>query len=128
MLKSLLADGAIAAELGGLVAFVNSIFWLLLGYGTAFLAVPLIRYFWIQWQNQKIAARNSDREKLANILSSPNQKLQQKISYSQQFATEAIIGNDNLAYTTEKDLITQEIEQSDKIDAEWQRRLNQSDS
>ncbi len=128
VLKSLLADGTIAAKLGGLVAFVNSIFWLLFGYGTAFLAVPLIRYFWIQWQNQKIEARNSDREKLANILSSPNPELQKKIAYTQQFAAEAIIGNDNLAYTTEKDLITQEIEQSDKIDAAWQLRLNQSDS
>jgi len=36
VLGSLLADG-IAAELGGLVAFVQGIYWLLLGYGTAFL-------------------------------------------------------------------------------------------
>jgi len=34
VLGSLLADG-IAAELGGLVAFVQGIYWLLLGYGTA---------------------------------------------------------------------------------------------
>jgi len=36
VLGSLLADGI--AELGGLVAFVQGIYWLLLGYGTASLA------------------------------------------------------------------------------------------
>jgi len=53
VLGSLLADG-IAAELGGLVAFVQGIYWLLLGYGTAFLGVPLVRYFWIQWRRLAI--------------------------------------------------------------------------
>ena len=45
VLWSLLGDGTIAQQLGGLVAFVQSIFWVLLGYGIAFLGVPLGRYF-----------------------------------------------------------------------------------
>lgn len=36
VLGSLLRDGTVAAQLGGLVAFVQSIYWLLLAYGTGF--------------------------------------------------------------------------------------------
>ncbi len=52
-LGKLLVGGIAAAKIGGLVAFVQSIYWLLLGYGTAFLSIPFIRYFWIQWRNKK---------------------------------------------------------------------------
>ncbi|MBW4468994.1 MAG: hypothetical protein KME45_01155 [Stenomitos rutilans HA7619-LM2] len=124
-LGKLLAGGAAAAALGGLVAFVQSIYWLLLGYGSAFLAVPLVRYFWIQWRNSKIAARNEARQEYAVQLNRANAKLQGKMAYAQQFATEMVIGTDDLAYTTERDLLEQDVEQTDKIDAEWQRRLNQ---
>lgn len=125
VLGSLLKDGTVAAQLGGLVAFAQSIYWLLLGYGTAFLAVPLIRYFWIQWKNRKIEARNFTRQQRAEILTQPDEDLQKKLAFARQFAAERIIGSEDLAYTTETDLIEQEIEQSAKIDAEWQRRLNQ---
>lgn len=124
-LGKLLAGGAAAASLGGLVAFVQSIYWLLLGYGTAFLALPLVRYFWIQWRNGKIAARNEARQEYAVQLNRAEAKLQSKIAYAQQFAAETVIGTDDLAYTTERDLLEQDVEQADKIDAEWQRRLNQ---
>ncbi len=125
VLGSLLADGAIAAELGGLVAFVASIYWLLLGYGIAFLTVPLLRYFWIQWRNSKIESRNQQRQERAQIVQRPTPKLQQKLAYAGQFATETVIDREDLAYTTEKDLAQQEFEQSDKIDEEWRRRLEE---
>ena len=125
-LGKLLADGTAAATVGGLVAFVQSIYWLLLGYGSAFLALPLIRYFWIQWRNRKIAARNEARQVYAVQLNQANAKLQSKIAYAQQFAAETVIGTDDLAYTTERDLLEQDVEHADKIDAEWQRRLKQS--
>ncbi|GAC1494208.1 MAG: hypothetical protein NVS2B14_07660 [Chamaesiphon sp.] len=57
-----LLKGSIAQQLGGLVAFVKSIYWLLIGYGIAFLAVPLVRYFWIQWRNSRLEARNQKRQ------------------------------------------------------------------
>ncbi|GET44132.1 hypothetical protein [Microseira wollei] len=128
VLGNLLADGIVAAQLGGFVAFVQSIYWLLLGYGTAFLAVPLIRYFWIQWRNSKIAKRNDQRQQRAMLLNQADADLQKKIAYARQFATETVINREDLAYTTETDLIEQELEQSEQIDAEWQRRLNQSGS
>lgn len=124
-LGKLLADGSAAAALGGLVAFVQSIYWVLLGYGSAFLALPLVRYFWVQWRNRKIATRNETRQSYAVQLNQADAKLQGKIVYAQQFATETVIGTTDLAYTTERDLLEQDVEQVSKIDAEWQRRLNQ---
>jgi hypothetical protein len=127
VLGRLLADGTAAAELGGLVAFVQGIYWLLLGYGTAFLGVPLVRYFWIQWRNNKIGDRNHHRQARARQLASADATLQQKIAYADQFAAETVIGQEDLVYTTETDLLEQEA-QLDEIDAEWQRRLRQSGS
>ncbi len=128
VLGNLLADGTVAAQVGGLVAFVQGIYWLLLGYGTAFLGVPLVRYFWIQRRNAKISDRNHQRQARARQLASADTGLQQKIAYARQFATETVIGKEDLVYTTETDLLQQELERSDEIDAEWQRRLRESGS
>lgn len=127
MLGSLLRGGELAAEIGGLVAFVQSIYWLLLGYGTAFLAVPLVRYFWIQRRNRRIQSRNDRRAELADRLSHADESLRHKIDYARQFAAQQVLSEQEIAYSTERDLIDQEIEQSDKIDEEWRRRL-ESDS
>jgi hypothetical protein len=117
VLGSLLRGGIVAAKLGGLVAFVQGIYWLLLAYGIGFLGIPLVRYFWIQWRNSKIVARNRDRLERARLLAtSADTSLQDKIDYAHQFAAEKVIGHEDLAYTTETDLLEQE-------DAEWQRRL-----
>lgn len=124
-LGSLLQDQVMVAQLGGIVALVDSIYWLLLGYGAAFLAIPLIRYFWVQWRNQKISERNDRRQARALQLQNPSPELQEKIRFAQQFATQNIVSQDDLAYTTEKDLIDQEIENRDKIDDEWQRYLQE---
>ena len=125
VLGRLLADG-IAAELGGLVAFVQGIYWLLLGYGVAFLSVPLVRYFWIQGRNNKISDRNHQRQARARQLASADDTLKQKIDYAHQFAAETVIGKEDLVYTTETDLLEQELERSAQIEAEWQRRLSGS--
>ncbi|AFZ23961.1 hypothetical protein Cylst_1689 [Cylindrospermum stagnale PCC 7417] len=126
VLGSLLRDGAVAAQLGGLVAFVQGIYWLLLAYGAGFLGVPLVRYFWIQWRNRQISDRNHNRLNRARILANPDNSLQQKITYARQFAGEKVIGKEDLAYSTETDLLEQEVEHSAQIDAEWQRRLDAS--
>jgi len=123
MLGGLLRDGTIAREIGGLVLFAQGIYGLLLAYGIGFLAIPLIRYFWIQWRNEKISDRNRQRQSRAKLIASADEKLQQKINFAHQFATNTVIDKDNLAYSTETDLIEQEVENSAKIDAEWQRRL-----
>jgi hypothetical protein len=123
VLGRMLAGGAIAAQIGGLVAFVGSIYWILLAYGIGFLTLPLIRYFWIQWRNQKINARNEQRQARAMQLNAANPDLKKKIDYAQQFAAETFINEEDLAYTTERDAIEQDIEHADQIDAEWRKRL-----
>ena len=124
VLEYLLQDGAIAAELGGLVAFVASIHWLLLGYGILYLLVPLVRYFWIQGRNPKIIARNQAREQRAIALSQPSQPLRQKLAYASQFAQQKVIGDRDITYTTEDDLLDQNIRNQDRIDREWQQKLD----
>ncbi|HBB34650.1 MAG TPA: hypothetical protein DDZ80_29190 [Cyanobacteria bacterium UBA8803] len=123
VLASLLRGGEIAAQLGGLVGFVASIYWLLLGYGIGFLGIPLIRYFWIQWKNSQIEARNQQRQREVLALERPSTNLQNKIAYAQQFAAQHVIHQEDLVYTSERDLLDQEIERKEQIDAEWQRRL-----
>jgi hypothetical protein len=123
ILGNLLRDGVVAAQLGGIVAFVQGIYWLLLAYGIGFLGVPLVRYFWIQWRNQKIVKRNRDRLSRARLLTDPDGTLQHKIDFARQFAAETVIENQDLVYSTETDLLDQEIERSAQIDAEWHKRL-----
>ncbi len=126
VLGNLLAKGTVAVKFGGLVGFVHSIFWLLLGYAVAFLAVPLVRYFWVQWRNRKIAVNNEQRQERAWQLEQAEPTLQQKIAYARQFAAETVVSDEDLAYTTETNLLEQEI-RSGKIEAQWHRRLNQGE-
>lgn len=123
VLGSLLQDQALVAELGGIVALVNTLYWGLLAYGIAFLAIPLGRYFWVQRQNQRIAARNDAREQRAAALLQPAPEVQEKLAFAQTLADQTIVGADDLAYTTETDLVDQELDNKDKLDAEWQRLL-----
>lgn len=127
VLGALLQDGAIAAELGGIVAFAASIQWFLLGYGVLYLLIPLIRYFWIQGRNPKLVKRNESRSQRAIALQQPNQSLRQKLAYASQFAQQKVISDRDITYTTEDDILDQNIENAAQIDQEWQSKL-ESDS
>lgn len=124
VLYALLQDAA--GELGGYVGFVQAIYGVLMAYGVSFLSIPLIRYFWVQSRNEKIERRNQQRRERAALLESPSPDLQQKLNYAKQFAALETIEAENLAYTTETDLVEQEVQQADKIDAEWAARLQQA--
>ncbi len=128
VLGNLLQDQALVAELGGVVALANTLYWGLLAYGTAFLGIPLGRYFWVQWQNKKIEARNQAREQRAEQLLQPAPEVKEKLSFAETLASQTVVGTDDLAYTTETDLVDQEIEQKDKLDAEWQKLLRDRNS
>jgi len=121
-----LLRGDVAAQLGGLVAFASSIYWLLIGYGAAFLTVPLVRYFWIKWKNTQIEAKNEQRQERAVALNQANADILRKLAYARQFAAQNVIDREDVTYTTETDLLDQESDRSAQIDAEWQRRLNGS--
>ncbi|ERT03776.1 hypothetical protein M595_6285 [Lyngbya aestuarii BL J] len=128
ILGNLLQDQTLVQSLGGWVAFVDVIFPLLLVYGIGFLTVPLIRFIWIKWRNARIEVRNQNRQERVAILNQAQDSIKQKLSFARQFAAETVIDQKDLAYTTESDLVEQELEQVDKIDAEWQKRLNESNS
>lgn len=128
MLGSLLKTPGIAGYLTGFLGFVQFIYPILLIYGIGFLTIPLIRYFWIQGKNNKINERNTMRQKRSNIFNQGGSILKKKLNYARQFAKNTVINQANLAYTTETDLLEQDIKNSDQIDAEWQKRLDQSES
>jgi hypothetical protein len=108
MLGNLLRNGTIAAQIGGLVAFVQGIYGLLLAYGTGFLAIPLIRYFWMKRRNNQISIRNLHRQERARLLAGADSSLQKKIAFAREFATEKVIGKEDAVYSTETDLLEQE--------------------
>jgi hypothetical protein len=122
VLYSLLQNPEVA-QYGGYIGFIQSIYWLLLGYGTAFLGIPLLRHFWIQWRNPKIINRNEQRRDRAQALVEATPQLRQKLAYAREFAAQTEISDRDLAYTTETDLLAQNLENADKIDREWQQRL-----
>lgn len=125
ILGNLLAKSAIG---GGLLGLVATIYPMLLIYGAGFLTIPLLRYFWVQWKNRSIEARNLERQQRAILLNEPDANLQKKLAYAREFAAENVLTGDDLAYTTETELTAQELEQSAKIDAEWQKRIGRSDN
>ena len=125
VLGNLLSNSAIAS---GFIGLVSAIYPMILIYGVGFLAIPLIRYFWIQWKNSRIEARNQERQQRAMLLNEPDANLLQKLAYAREFAAENVLTGEDLAYTTETELTQQELEQSAKIDAEWQRRIDRSDN
>jgi hypothetical protein len=108
---------------GGALTFVKAIAVISLGYSVAFLGIPLTRYSWLRWRNRKIQARNNERELRSHQLAQADPLLEQKLTFAQQFAAETVIRDEDLIYSTETDLIEQESEQSDRIDAEWRERL-----
>ena len=81
----------------------------------------------IQGRNRTIETRNDRRREDADALNQADADLQHKINYAQQFATESVVSQDQLAYTTEQDLLEQDAARAQEIDAEWQRRLNRAE-
>ena len=124
VLKVLLSDGTIALQLGGWVAFAQSIFWLLLGYGIAFLGVPSVRYLWIQGRNRQIKRRNQKRKEYATVVNQADARLRTKIKFAQEFASQSILTREDVAYTTEKEVLEQEIERLDGADRNGQHLLS----
>ncbi|XTZ12069.1 MAG: hypothetical protein ACP8RL_08745, partial [cyanobacterium endosymbiont of Rhopalodia inflata] len=110
ILGYLIEDPKIINQMTGLVSFANSIYWILLVYAIAFLGTPLIRYFWVRWRNDRIKYRNIIRQKRAESLLQPSEIIQHKIKYACEFAAEKLITEADISYTTEKDILEQEVE------------------
>jgi hypothetical protein len=118
-----LLQGGLAEELGGLVQFVDSILVFLLIYATAFVTIPIIRFFWLKIKNSQIQKRNDKRQQLAIELNKVTPALKAKLSFAQQFAQEKIINQENITYSTEKDLVDQQL-----LEKEFQKKLDALDN
>ncbi|MGQ9867075.1 MAG: hypothetical protein ACUVSQ_12500 [Pseudanabaenaceae cyanobacterium] len=104
--------GKIAAQeiaVGAFLQFVSGAYGLLLGYAILFLTVPAVRYLVLQTLvNPPIRRRNEERALRAEGLRSPSPKLQRKLAFARQLAAGPnVVSNQNLAYTTETDLLDQ---------------------
>ncbi|WP_050738277.1 hypothetical protein [Synechococcus elongatus] len=99
----------------------------LLVYAIGFLAVPALRWLWIQRKNQEIRRRNRDRQSWADRLRKPSLALGEKLMQLAPWRTQAKIDPDKLIYSGDRDLLDQEFAQDSAIAAEWQTRLMQTD-
>ena len=121
-----LLKGSAAVKLGAFILFIASIYHGLIFYAAAFFAIPLMRYYVLTSRNKKLEKRNAQRQKLSDWLTQNLEKLQGKLLYASQYGQEKVIKAEDITYSTEKDLLAQQIEQSEQIDQQWQKRLNQS--
>lgn len=106
----LLSSPAVKLALTGLLGLINASYNFLLGYAILFLTIPAVRYFLIQFWNAKIQERNRWRQLQAELLSEKPEPIRNKW----QFAKKLVIAPEEikesqLLYTTEEDLITQEL-------------------
>ena len=122
MLQDFIAQGA---AIPAAAIFAQSIFWVLVGYGVAFLAVPLVRYYWVQTQNAKIERRNQQRQERAAQLNQLGPAFQEKLAFAHQFAEQKVLRAEDSVYDSGTNLLEQEGDRADQIDAEWQRRLKE---
>jgi hypothetical protein len=80
-------------------------------YGTAFLAVPLIRSIILQVINKGIDSRNAKRSEYAATVQNKPQELVAKLNEAAQYRIgERTINAANTVYTTDKDALEQEFE------------------
>lgn len=120
-------DGTLVQQLGSdLITFVAALYPALLAYGSGFLGIPAVRYFWLKGRNRAVETRNEKRQLRAQALNQADLEVLNKITYARQFASETIVDENDLAYTSERDLTEQELLRADKVDDEWRRRLEQS--
>jgi hypothetical protein len=95
---------------GGLVAVAASLYWALLLYAIGFMAIPIGRWLWLQWANTKIRARNQQRSQQVAVLTAGGEDLRRKLQFAMEFQAEQVLTAADVAYTTEDDLLGQEID------------------
>ena len=110
VILGILLKGNTAIAVGGLLAFTNSVYWVLLTYSAFLLPIPLIRYIWIKFKNRNIKKRNKKRASRASLLDTLNDKIKKKLEYARSFAFKKVFTNKDVVYQTETNLLDQEFE------------------
>jgi hypothetical protein len=99
----------------GLLALVAYLYWPMLLYATGFAVIPLCRWLWLQWANRRIAQRNQQRRQWLGLLNSAD--VERKLLFADEFRSELVIAESDIVYGTEADLLDQEIDGLNKLDA-----------
>jgi hypothetical protein len=86
---------------------------LLVIYGTLFLLVPAVRWAVLKWKNGQIDARNAKRQEYAALLRNPSAELLRKFGEAKRYRIgEKNVRTDDVAYTTDKDVLDQEFDET----------------
>ncbi|KAG4387325.1 hypothetical protein AAZX31_11G203700 [Glycine max] len=118
ILGTMLKDTAVAPS--SFIKFVADIFPLLQIYAGSFFAIPLVRWFFIRKKNADIEKRNKARQQCAQVLELPDTSLRQKLFSARDMAEKTVIGQDQIVYSTDKDLLEQEYEAR-----EWDKKFRE---
>lgn len=118
ILGTMLKDMAVAPS--SFIKFVADIFPLLQIYAGSFFAIPLVRWFFIRKKNADIEKRNKARQQCAQVLELPDTSLRQKLFSARDMAQKTVIGQDQIVYSTDKDLLEQEYEAR-----EWDKKFRE---
>ncbi|XP_061360665.1 uncharacterized protein At5g03900, chloroplastic [Gastrolobium bilobum] len=118
ILGTMLKDMTVAPS--SFIKFVADIFPLLQIYAGSFFAIPLVRWFFIRKRNADIEKRNKARQQCAQVLELPDTSLRQKLFSARDMAQKTVIGQDQIVYSTDKDLLEQEYEAR-----EWDKKFRE---
>ena len=124
LILSLWFTGILPGPISAPAGILRSVSVGALAYSGFYLGLPTLRWLIQGQKNNKIAARNSDRFKRARQLNTPDEVLENKLIQSKTFQQRLRIDQQPIAYDTDRDMLDQDLEQKDKLDAEWQQLLD----
>lgn len=105
---NLVGIGILSIMLDGISSsLISSSIAILTLYGTGLIVIPACRYFWIKYQASQVRTRNKLRSQNVKLLQQ-GEFIQAKLDYAKQFAKQYRIGDRDIIYTTEEDVLSQE--------------------
>lgn len=105
---NLVGIGILSIMLDGISSsLISSSIAILTLYGAGLIVIPACRYFWVKYQASQVRTRNKLRSQNVKLLQQ-GEFIQAKLDYAKQFAKQYRIGDRDIIYTTEEDVLSQE--------------------
>jgi hypothetical protein len=124
ILGSLLNRPYASESLGSYAAFLNVIYGPLLLYALAYSITPILRGFWIAYENKKIEQRNRARRLWATVVAAQEPKLMKKLNAAKKMAEDMKrVESKDIYYTTAESKI---FEQPNPVLSDFDRRLREA--
>ena len=106
---NLIGIGILGTMLGSISsAFVSGTITVLTIYGVGLVVIPFCRYFWVKNRDRQVKQRNNLRRQEIQLLQQGD-LIQSKLDYARQFAKQHLIRDRDIIYTTEEDVLSQDI-------------------